>query len=440
MKKILLSLLVCIMMFSFAACKKEEKANHKVEEKKITNLAEAYETEIPTYNTSGGLARPVYAEGNGGYQVCIQGTNREEFDAYVSVLEEEGFTIHSKKEISAGSEIADKNVFYTFKGKGIHIYLTWNPGLGFTRMIISPEEILPSAEKPKVESSDTVVPSVTQMQMDGVGMQYVTQLPDGKYIVVDGGEYTMEDMFRLHDFLVDNTPKGQKPTIACWFFTHEHPDHIELSKQFIPKYNGEIELESVAYRFPSEEFVSTDSSNDASAVAKYKELIQIIETYYPDAIHYQLHAGQSYYYKGLEIEILQTTEEFYPNLPTSWNDTSIAFRMKFDSGKTVMFLGDSMKVLCQLLEDTYGDYMKSDVLQLAHHGLLGGYLELYQHIDPDVCFWSTTEDRFNGNDKSHTYKYCLGEGGCDFNAYLRDTSIKKRTHYHNGQMSTLLMN
>ena len=28
----------------------------------------------------------------------------------------------------------------------------------------------------------------------------------------------------------------------------------------------------------------------------------------------------------------------------------------------------------------------------------------------------------------------MGEGGCDYNGYLRDASIKERTHYHNGMM------
>ena len=49
------------------------------------------------------------------------------------------------------------------------------------------------------------------------------------------------------------------------------------------------------------------------------------------------------------------------------------------------------------------------------------------------------EAKFNGTYTGYRYKYCLGEGGCDYNAYIRDDSIKKREHYHNGTTSTILM-
>lgn len=438
-KKLVMALLVGIMTLGLVACGKgEEGADNKVEENKITNLEEAYENDIPAYVT-GGLVRPIFDEGDGSYQICIQNTNRDEFDAYAAVLEEEGFTVHSKKEISAGSANSDKNVFITYVGRGIHIYYSWTPALGVSRIIMTPEEPLPSLEKPELEKADTVTPSVTQMQLDGAGMMYAIQLADGKFIVIDGGVYGLEDTWRLHDYLVEKTPEGKKPTIACWMYTHPDPDHIQLATEFPAKYAEEIEIESFAYNFSSDSFVTAGNQNDATIIAAFQTLIKNDKTYYPDATHYQIHAGQTYYFKGVEIEILITSEEFYPNQPQVWNDTSAAWRMKFDNGQTVMFLGDCQAVLCQQLEDTYGDYMKSDMLQLAHHGLIGGDLELYQLIDPDICFWSTDVERFNGTYAKYNYKYCLGEGGCDYNGYLRDASIKARTHYHNGQMGTVMI-
>lgn len=431
-KRIFTSLLIGTMMLGLVACGKEGSTS-EVEEKKITNIEEAYETEVPAYITSG-LIRPIFDEGDGSYQMCIQNTNREEFDAYASLLEKEGFSVHTKKEISAGSAASDKNVFYTYKGKGIHILLSWYPNIGISRIIMTPEELLPSQEKPELKAEDTVTPSVTQMQLDGMGMMYVTQLADGKFIVIDGGVYGLDDMWRLHDYLIEKTPEGKKPTIACWMYTHPDPDHIGLATEFPAKYSEEIALESVAYNFTSEKFTTTGNQDDNTLITAFKVLIKNVKEYYPDAEHYILHAGQSYYFKGLEIEILQTSEELYPNTANVWNDVSASWRMKFDNGQTVMFLGDSMQVLCKQLAKVYGDYLKSDMLQLAHHGLIGGDLELYKYIDPDICFWSTTEERFNGTYTGYDHKYCLGEGGCDYNGYLRDASIKARTHYHNGMM------
>ena len=433
-KRILMTLFVGTIMLGLTAC--GQKGGNKVQEKKITNITTAYEKDIPAYESKG-LIRPLSEEGEGSYQVCVQKTTKEEFEAYATLLEESGFVVYSKKEISAGSARDDKNVFYTFKGKGIHIYLSWNPGLAVSRIIMTPEEPLPALNKPKLEATDTIMPSVTQMQLEVEGMMYVVQLADGSFIVIDGGVYGLADTWRLHDYIIEKTPEGKTPTIACWMYTHPDPDHIGLATEFPAKYSEEIVIESFAYNFTSEKFETTGKQDDTTLINAFKLLVKNITEYYPDATRYQIHAGQSYYFKGLEVEILQTSEELYPNVASVWNDVSASWRMKFDNGQTVLFLGDSMQVLCQQLEDTYGDYMKSDMLQLAHHGLIGGDLELYQLIDPDICFWSTTEEKFNGTYSGYKYKYCLGEGGCDYNGYLRDASIKKRTHYHNGMMGTV---
>ena len=97
-----------------------------------------------------------------------------------------------------------------------------------------------------------------------------------------------------------------------------------------------------------------------------------------------------------------------------------------------MMLGDCEKTLCQQMADTFGDYLKSDMLQLAHHGANGACLDLYQRIDPDICFWACPKSKF-ASDERH-----LGiKAGFEFNFYLRDTSIKTREHYHNSETTVI---
>ena len=100
-------------------------------------------------------------------------------------------------------------------------------------------------------------------------------------------------------------------------------------------------------------------------------------------------------------------------------------------------LGDCQNEACKRIADRYGDYVKSDVLQVAHHGLIGGDKRLYQLINPEICFWAVPETRFLGKKLNQRYQWCLGEGGCDYNTYLRDTSIRERTHYHGGKTVTI---
>lgn len=395
----------------------------------------AYGTEIPQYDTTG--TSTMHPLGNGGYEICIQGSSRKELVAYAESLSKEGFLLYSTKSISAGSESSEDNLFYTYVGKDVNLYLSWNPGLETARVIMTPKELLPSKNIPQVSAKDNVTENVTQMQLDGVGMLYVVQLIDGSFIVIDGGTNTYDsDKERLYDYLCEKTT-DTIPVIACWMFTHPDPDHIGLAERFIKNYAGLVQIKSFAYNFADESFTTNGTQDDAAIIESISRLETNMETYYPHALRYNIHAGQSYYFKGVEIEILQTEEELFPNVGATWNDTSATWRMKFHTGQTALFLGDSMAVFCQQLEDTYGDYMKSDILQLAHHGLIGGDLELYQFINPDICFWSTTEERFNGTDSGYTHQYCLGEGGCTYNAYLRDDAIKQRIHYHNGHMGVV---
>ena len=102
-----------------------------------------------------------------------------------------------------------------------------------------------------------------------------------------------------------------------------------------------------------------------------------------------------------------------------------------------MFLGDCMQYLCRQIAYIYGDYLKSDVLQVTHHGLIGGEIGLYKYIDPEVCLWSTSEKRFLGILEGQKYQWCIGEGGCDFNRWLRDDSVRVRKHYHLGETAVI---
>ena len=78
----------------------------------------------------------------------------------------------------------------------------------------------------------------------------------------------------------------------------------------------------------------------------------------------------------------------------------------FERGKKVSYRRYSVR---------YGKAMKSDILQVTHHGANGGYLPLYRLIDPDICFWTCSDYAFYTNPQQ------LGiVEECDFNAFLRD--------------------
>lgn len=438
---LILGLLMCMSIKSLTAQKSnidEDLIMSEEGEEVMLDMSEAYSTVIPKYMTESGQELPLHSVGKGGYQVCIQNTTAEEFRQYAGMLEKAGFRKYSDTEIPAGAEHMDNpNLFYVYETEEIQVFLSWNTSLNTSRIVFVYSEQLPSLEAIPLEDGDDVIPSVSQMQIDS-GMSYVIQLPDASFIVIDGGVYGYSDCKRLYDFMVVRSPEGQLPVIAAWMYTHPDPDHIQLATEFISRYTGQVEIRAFAYNFPDCEIMDT-TQDDQTIQLSIVVLEKNIKEYCPEAVTYTLHTGQTYYFKGVKIEILLTEEDVYPIIPTIYNDTTAAWRMTFENGKSFMVLGDCTHQLSKQLAATYGDYLKSDILQLAHHGLIGGDKELYQFIDPSVCFWATFEDRFNGNYSKDKYQWCLGESICDYNAWIRDESIRVREHYHNSVTTTLMI-
>ena len=251
--------------------------------------------------------------------------------------------------------------------------------------------------------------------------------------MVDGGPTDSSDEVKLFNFLKENNPSEGKPKIT-WIFTHAHHDHMKLALSFLEKYHNDIEVSMFCYNFPSIDDIPI-TEEPASRVETSKELIEkldyLIETYYQDSIIYKHHAGDILQLPGCEIEFLQTHESYYPNEFSWFNHTSSAFIVTIND-KKVMVLGDSEYTNNEYLSYLYDDVLKCDVLQLAHHGLNGGSLSLYQEIDPSICLWAIDETRYLNN------SYCLGnEYLCDCNKWIRNNSIRVRSHYHASTTTTL---
>lgn len=394
---------------------------------------------LPEYYTVAGHKLEAGCMDHEDVHFCIQCTTVEEVRAYAEELGKAGFTQYAYNEISAGSEAPYfANLFYTYVKEEKQIFISWFAALHVVHVVVMPSKALPATTKPELCAEDTTKPTFTMLKMKG-GLCLIAQLADAGFVIIDGGNYYAEDAQRLYEFLKDRTPKGKKPVIEMWLFTHMHCDHIDLPAHFIKDYAEQVEIRSFAQQFQDCKTIKLVIENIEKSLGFKIALEENIKEYYAEADYYTLHAGQKYYFKGMEMEILWTGDDMYPAALDSFNELSVACRMTFDSGKTAMILGDCSHDPCRNLADIYGDYLKSDVLQLAHHGLIGGNKRLYQYIDPEVCFWATPEARFKGELAGQVYQWCIGEGGLDYNAWIRDPKVRVRQHYHNSITTTIDM-
>ncbi len=385
--------------------------------------------QLPDYKTTAGNIIKLPSISFNDERFYVQNTNEEECRAYAETLVNCGFCLYDKNEMSAGENyIKRTNLAYSFTNDEHCAFVFWDASLHTSFVCLTPQAPLPSVEKKTHANECGNKCTLSQISLAAGGMSYVVKLADGSFLIVDGGKAHGADVENLYAFLKNGMKTEEKPRVAMWFFTHGHSDHIGLATSFLKRYKNDVEIDSFAHQFPD-----CDKINVSCDMPKEKEVIislrDAIKENYPEATVYYMHTGQRFYLSGVTLEVLASCDNYFPSLFFSLNDTSVVTRLKFDSGKTVMLLADATHHISRQLSHTYGSSLKSDYLQMAHHGLIGGDIELYKLIDPDVCLWAVKPDCFNGVLAGQKYQWCLGEGGLEYNAWIRDGSVKPRKHY-----------
>ena len=79
---------------------------------------------------------------------------------------------------------------------------------------------------------------------------------------------------------------------------------------------------------------------------------------------------------------------------SDYNDASTVTRLTIN-GKTVLMTGDAAAGTWGTLVERCGAALKSDILQVPHHGAApGGTVEAYDLIDPDVLLWTAGDNLY----------------------------------------------
>ncbi len=108
---------------------------------------------------------------------------------------------------------------------------------------------------------------------------------------------------------------------------------------------------------------------------------------------YKVQAGQRFYIRNLCFDVLCTHEDVYPQKLDDFNDTSVVVSVEVD-GCRILIPGDASAKESAVLEARYGETLKSDIVQIAHHGHSGLSENAYRLINADLCVFPITEIKF----------------------------------------------
>lgn len=223
--------------------------------------------------------------------------------------------------------------------------------------------------------------TVTQGYSQNInGMTYIVRLADNSFIIVDGGY--ADDAKNLMKTLISLSGQESGIRIRAWIFSHAHNDHYPAFGEFATNYADKVKLECVMYS-P----VPEDRADDHYFNGDILEHIALFD----GAKAVTVHAGMTFKMADVTLEVLNSPEYVYKDYESlDFNESSAVYRVKNDNG-SVIFLGDCYDKVSRFIIDTYGDGLKSEMMQVSHHGVEQATLELYDIIAPSLAFWPCDE-------------------------------------------------
>ena len=224
---------------------------------------------------------------------------------------------------------------------------------------------------------------------------FVFRLGDGSFLIYDGGVEVDPFADGIMDALKSQAPDPEHIVIAGWILSHSHGDHLGGLRKFSRKYPGSVELRQIFHNFTNDE--DADHADEQGVIAAYPHTtLALAAEAFPGVKITKLHNGDCFMLRDAQIETLFTQEDFYTPQRARrgchyWNDTSLVVRITL-GGQKIMMLADTHNISNAILCDMYGGYLKSDLVQVAHHGGDGGTCGIYECIDAEFAFFTTSDE------------------------------------------------
>ena len=327
-----------------------------------------------------------------------ENTTLSEYEDFLMDLELNGFVAYTKNQIG-------DNYYATFLTEVQIVNIMYLDAIAETRVTVDnrDEYDLPGLEddniyKELTDPSLTVIGIGTSGYPGGMG--YVYKLSNGEFFIIDGGitkdeqcdnkeECSAEWLYYTLQELADDP---DNIVVAGWLLTHIHNDHlgafIDMAKD--TKYTDKISVKKVIYSQPNDEHMKHVGK-------EYRKvwMPEAIEGWQPDEV-VKAHPGQKFYFADVTVTILGSQDLVLPGVIDSHNNMSVVSKVEFMDYEA-LYLADAEGLVNAALKTLYGSELKTDILQLAHHGYNNTEAgPVYELADPTIVFWPVSTGHYDG--------------------------------------------
>ena len=338
-------------------------------------------------------------------EIILEDVTVEEYNAYVTKLENSGFTKYTSNDMSG-------NLFTTLYNKDYTLNVGYYKPFDECRIVMEPfsEKTLIGLE------SDNKYTAVTTSQITLVGCEYtdskgsnvgnglcmIFRLADGSFVIIDGSFNRATNANNIVNIITEQAKEyatGKDIRIAAWFISHSHGDH-----------NGTLNGQASAFKkFTVERVIAnfmTDAERERSMGSSYSGNWSSGEGGGDDATRnaaaalgadfIACHVGQRFYFADTVFEILYTVESYGPTVVNALNTSTILVRAittdKNGKSSTTMVMGDVTGPAMAICNKMYGNDMRSEIVQVAHHGYTtwgndSAMATAYKYMSPEIVLW-----------------------------------------------------
>ena len=306
--------------------------------------------------------------------IHISDATADDFNDYCNKVAEKGFSLIFKRSVA-------NNLFATFTNESEYIYVYFTDYNKQMRIMTGPAQSLLLGDY-SVCTRKEVTPYIASVPQPEMGEGYIVRLPDGRFIIQDGGYEGDDRVYNTLRELVGD----EEIIIAAWFISHPHADHYPAFTDFIKNHSSDsdVTVERVIHNYGHIDMLTTSAKYvDPIPVADVLAFYETLEKYAPDIPVFKAHTGQLISFGSATVEILYTVEDIIPEPITNPNDSSMVIRIKIGEDSLIL-LNDTCYASGPIIHDLWGAYLKTDIVQIAHHGMWPSVESIYHDIAGEV--------------------------------------------------------